>query len=320
MHEWIFQSHTAAGTKWNEGQERLKNNINAASGGRIVVTHHPAGAVVPGTQEFDGVSEGLLDMGSTCTMYWKDRFNAANLFTYTVAGLSPAESKIWHMQEGVDYLNQMIQEKDYDVYIPAGVITTPEMFLSTGAKELKSVADIKGLKIRTAGDDGVIFSRMGAAVVFLPSAEIYEAMQRGVINAFQLSSPAMDWSSATYEIAENIYLGGTRQPCEWMPMMFNTDSWNALDDDLKVLLVELIQGEAWNYYSMMTAADLVAVQSYIDYGTNIVSIPKDIEEEVVKEALILYEELSADDPFFAEVFQSIERFKATYRAAWPNGM
>jgi len=259
-------------------------------------------------------------MGSTCTMYWKDRFNSANLFTYTVAGLSPAESKIWHMTEGCDYLNQMIQEGGYDVYIPAGVITVPEMFLSTSDRELKSAADIKGLKIRTAGDDGVIFSRMGASVVFLPSGEIYESMQRGVINAFQLSSPAMDWSSATYEIAEYVYLGGTRQPCEWLPVMFNTDSWNALDDGLKVMLIELVHAESWNYYAMMTQADLVAVQAYIDYGTNIGPIPQDISDEVVRQALILYEELSADDPFFAEVFQSIETFKATYRTAWPSGM
>jgi len=259
-------------------------------------------------------------MGSTCTMYWKDRFNAANLFTYTVAGLSPAESKIWHMVSGIDYLNQMIQEGGYDVYIPAGISTTPEMFLSTGAKELKTVADVKGLKIRTAGDDGVIFSRMGASVVFLPSSEIYESMQRGVIDAFQMSSPAMDWSGSMQEVAKNVYLGGTRQPCEWLPVMFNTDSWNALDDSLKVMLLELIQAESWNYYAMMTEADLVAVQSYIDYGTNIVPIPKDIEAEVVKQAKILYEELAADDPFFAEVFDSIETFKASYRTAWPNGM
>jgi len=320
VHEWINQTHTAAGTKWTEGQIRLANNINTASGGRIHITTHPAGAVVPACQEYDGCAEGLLDMGSTCTMYWKDRFNTANLFTYTVGGLSPAESYIWHMVSGVDYLNQISQEGGYDVYIPAGVVTVPEIFLCTGERELKTVADIKGLKIRTAGDDGVIFSRMGASVVFLPSSEIYESMQRGVIDAFQMSSPAMDWSGAMYEVANNVYLGGTRQPCEWLPVMFNTDSWNALDDSLKVLVTQLIKAEAWDYYAMMTHDDLVAIQSYIDYGTNIVPIPKDIEDEVVRQATILYEELAADDPFFAEVFESIETFKATYREAWPNGM
>lgn len=259
-------------------------------------------------------------MGSTCTMYWRDRFNAANLFTYTVAGLSPAESKIWHMVEGIPLLKQMIDGGGYDVVVPAGVVTVPEMFLSTATRELKSVEDLKGLKIRTAGDDGVILSRMGASVVFLPGGEIYEAMQRGVIDAFQLSSPALDWSLATYETANNIYLGGTRQPSEWMPIMFNTDTWNALDDGLKLMVTDMIHAEAWKYYTMMTQLDLVAVQAFIDYGTNIVPIPQDISDEVVRQAVILYEEESAKDPFFAEVYQSIEAFKATYRTAWPDGM
>jgi len=251
-------------------------------------------------------------------MYWKDRFNTANLFTYTVAGLPPAESKIWHMEMGIDYLQQVIDEGDYDVYIPGGIITTPEMFLSTGKRELKSVADIKGLKIRTAGDDGVIFSRMGAAVVFMPSGEIYESMQRGVIDAFQMSSPAMDWSGAMYEVANNVYLSPVRQPCEWLPVMFSQKSWAELDDGLKSLCINCIHSEGWRYLAEMTQLDVQAVKDYQAYGTNITTIPKDIEEELYQQALILYGEESAKDPFYKTVFDSIVDFQTTMYATFPR--
>jgi len=273
---------------------------------------------VPACQEFDGCDQALIDIGSTCTMYWKDRFNTANLFTYTVAGLPPAESKIWHMEMGNDYLQQIIDEGDYDVIIPAGVITTPEMFLSTGERELKSVADIKGLKIRTAGDDGVILSRMGAAVVFLPSSEVYESMQRGVIDAFQLSSPAMDWSLSTYEIAKNVYLSPVRQPCEWLPIMFSSKSWAELDDGLKSLCINCAHAEGWRYLAEMTQLDVQAVKDFQAYGTNIVTIPKDIEDELYNQALILYGEESAKDPFYKEVFDSIVDFQTTMYATFPR--
>jgi len=266
-------------------------------------------------QELDGIDSGLIDIASTCTMYWRDRFGpAANLFTYQIAGLSPTEQAMWSNLEGIDLLQDMCS--DYNVYFnKAGHYTVPEMFISCN-KELKTPADIKGLKLRTAGDDGTIFNEMGASVVTLGTTETYEAMQRGVIDGYQLSSPGFDYSVAMYEVCDYFYLGSVRQPCEWQPQMINQDSWNELPDSLKKMVEEMGKAAGFNYYQFMTQMDLACVPLYREKGTTITFIPQSIADEMVERAEVLYQKYSDEDPTFKKVYSSIQAFKAAYRDAW----
>jgi len=290
-------------------------NLEAASGGRLDIDLHAGGEVVPIMQELDGIDSGLIDLASTCTMYWRDRFGpAANLFTYQIAGLSPTEQYMWTQLEGLDLLAEMCE--DYNVVFNAGGhYTVPEIFINT-KPELKSVADINGLKLRTAGDDGTIFNQMGASVVTLGTTETYEAAQRGVIDGFQLSSPGFDYSIASYEVIDYVYLGSVRQPCEWQPQMVNRDSWEALPDDLKVLLQEMGKAAGMNYYQFMCQRDLEVVPLFRDKGVTVTFIPQDIADEMVSRSVDLYAEYAADDPFFDKVYTSIEAFKSAYRDSW----
>lgn len=264
------------------------------------------------------MDKGLIDIGTTCTMYWVDKFGTvANLFTYQIAGLSPAEMFIWHMVEGTKFLQEIIDKGNYNVQCIGGIITVPEMFLAMG-KPLKSLADLKGRKIRTAGDDGVCFTRMGVSVVFLPSAEIIDNMLKGIIDGFQMSSPAMDYSYHTYEAVKYNYLSPVRQPCEWLPILINKKTWAGLPDSLKVLLTEMGKGAAWNYYARMSQKDLVAVKAFRDKGVSVEPIPKDIETELVRQAEILYAEYCAKDAAYKKVYDSIKNFQKTYRDTWPR--
>jgi TRAP-type mannitol/chloroaromatic compound transport system substrate-binding protein len=265
-------------------------------------------------KELDGINEGVLDMASTCTMYWRDRFGpAANLFTYQIAGLSPTEQFFWMNLEGMDLLREMT--KDYNVTFVGGTVTVPEIFINT-KKPLSSPEDIKGLKLRTAGDDGTIFTQMGASVVTLSTEETYEAAMRGVIDGFQLSSPGYDWSIASYEVIDYVYLGPERQPCEWQPIMVNTDSWNELPDSLKMLITETGKAFAMEYYQFMTQRDLEAIPKFREKGVTVTFIPQSISDEMVKRAADLYAKYAAEDPFFDKVYTSIENFKKAYRDAW----
>jgi len=307
-----------AGSEYHLLWERTAQDLNAASQGALDITVFPAGAVVPALQEFDGVDKDLIDIGTTCTMYWVDKFGpVANLFTYQIGGLSPAESFIWHMQEGNKFLQDMSDQGAYNVQFIGGIITTPEMFLAM-ATPLKSLADLKGLKIRTAGDDGVCFSKMGVSVVMLPSAEVVDNLLKGIIDGCQISSPAMDYSYHTYEAVKYNYLGPVRQPCEWLPVMVSKKTWATLPDSLKVMITEMTKGAAWNYYSHMSQADLVAVEAFRAKGVSMEMIPKDIEDELVRQADILYADNSAKDPAYKKVYDSIKTFQKTYRDTWPR--
>lgn len=296
--------------------ERVAERITEASGGRLVLKMHPGGGIVPAAKEFDGVDSRALDYGLSAFVYWMDKFPTAGMFTFTIGGLSPIEMYLWFATgEGNELAQRMVE--GYNVVILPGQIGAPEIFLSS-SKPVDSLADIKGLKIRTAGDDGVCFSEMGASVVFTPSGEIYENMQRGVIDAFQCSSPAVDWSMSLQEVADYIYLSPVRQPCEHNAYQINADAWAELPDDLKVLVKDMFMAEAWRYYGFITREDTVAVQQYKDYGCVVEPMAKDVEDEMVRQANILYEERAAEDPFYAEVLESWREYQKAIRAAYPR--
>jgi TRAP-type mannitol/chloroaromatic compound transport system substrate-binding protein len=295
----------------------MLQSIEVSTGGRLKVTPtHGAGEVVPGLKELDGIHEGVLDLASTCTMYWMDRFGpACNLFTYQIGGLSPTEQWMWSQTEGMQFLKEMTADYNVKFIEEAAYLCPPEAFLGT-KPELKTPDDIKGLKLRTAGDDGVVFTEMGASVSLLSPAEVYESIMRGVLDGYQLSSPGYDYSQAMYEVVDYLYLGPSRQPCEWFPVMVNPDSWAELPDDIKAILIAEVHRWGYEHYRMRMEEDLVAVPAFREKGVTVDFIPKAIEEEVVSRAATIYEKRSQEDAFFNKVFSSIEAFKTAYRDAW----
>lgn len=293
---------------------RISEKVSAISGGRLVMKPNTAGAITAATKEFDGVHEGLLDYGDSVSVYWMDKFPAAGPFTFTVGGLSPVEQWIWWQEGGGKELAERMIE-GYNVKLLADACQPPEIFLWSN-KPLKTVEDIDKLKIRTAGDDGTIFSRMGAAVVSMPSGEIYEGMQRGVIDAFQCSSPAVDYSIGVQEVSKYCYLSGVRQPQQLLLLMVNTERWAELPSELKMLVEEECLAEGIRYYTWMTGKDIEGLQNIKDYGTIVEPASKEIVDEMVRQAEIFYDEKAAEDPFFAEVINSQREFQKAYREAW----
>ena len=243
---------------------------------------HAGGEIVPSMVELDGVSEGVLDFATTCTMYWMDRFGpACNLFTYQIAGLTPTEQFFWMQEEGLDLLEEMTA--DYNVVWGPGFQTVPEAFI--GSKEaITGPADFKGLKIRTAGDDGKIFTDMGAI--------------------------------AMYEVVDHLYVGSSRQPQEWQPQMWNRDTWNEFPDDLKKICYEMGAAAGINYYRFMVMTDLASVPLWESQGVPLEFIPQSVSDEVVRRADILYSERAAADPFFDKTYKSIQNFKKVVRGTW----
>ncbi len=311
---WKVQSHVPSGTAMYEGLDEVCNRINRSCGGRLVWKIHATGAIVPSTKEFDGVDGGLIQVGLGAVAYWKDKFPAAGLFTFTVAGLSPMESLLWWDWGGGKELCARMTE-GYDVMAFSGEITPPEVFLQS-SKELKSLDDIKGLKIRTGGDDGEILAKMGASVVFMPAGECYEAIQRGVIDTCQVSTPAIDWSMSIQEVCDYMYLSGVRQPTDWSVITVKKSAFEALPDDLKAIVEAEMGAMTPRFYGWLTQKDMEAMVKFKDYGTNIAPAPKDIVDELARQARIFYSEKATADPFSAEVIKSKQDFQDQYREAW----
>jgi len=315
---WVGQSHNQPGEPYYENFARICEEVTLASNGRLTIEAFAGGSVVPKTKEFDALNTGVLDCAQNCAMYWMEHVPTGGIFTYAVGGLSAMEFLGWlYDGGGADLLNEAIA--DYDVYaIPAsGLISTPEVFLHSSVP-VEKASDLKGLKIRGAGDGAEVLNRMGASMVFFSHLEIYESMQRGVIDAFECSNPTNEWAVGLNEVGEYVYLSGVRQPSEYLPVTVNRDSWESLPDDLKCLVERISQQAAVRLYSQMLVQDAVNLQKFVDYGCQVQPLSSDVEQGMMDAAEEFYSEKCAEDAFYAKVFESQMAYRDAIRLAFPR--
>lgn len=283
--------------------------------GRMVMEFFPGGAVAPATKEFDAVDAGIIQAAHTSLHYNLDKFYAGGLFAIIVAGLLPMEYLSWYLDGGGEELfNEMI--KDYNVVgVSVAEISRGEMF-GFSNKPINSLDDFKGLKFRTAGDWGEILTDyFGASVIFLPGGEIYEAFQRGVIDAFEYGSPSLNWPLGFHEIAKYAITPGIHAPAVNSPYIINKEAWAELPDDIKLIVEEAWLSEATRYYSESTVADMAAIERYEDYGLEFINLSEEIQKEVEAAAQDFYGKKAAEDPFFAKVWDSLTQFSESWREA-----
>jgi len=301
-----------SGTPFFRSIQEACNRINTASGGRLVVELFPGGAVCPATKEFDAVNAGTAELARSGGHYLLYLFPAAGLFGIVVAGPSPLERLTWYYEGGGRQLEERMMA-GYNVRTVAyATLARAEMF-GHANKPIKSLADFKGLKFRTAGDWGSILTKMGASVVFLPGGEIYEAMKRGVVDAFEYSTPAVNFDMGFHEIAKYAIFPGIHAPNATDQYLGNKAAWAKLPADLQALVEEILMNEQLHFYGVQTMADMAAIKKMKDYGNILISLPEEVQREIEKVAAGYYDELAAKDSFVAEVLKSQREFAKAYR-------
>jgi len=279
------------------------------SGGRFVIEFFPGGAVAPATKEFDALDRGIIEMVQTGMHYNMDKFSTGGLYNIIVAGPTPMAYITWYLEGGGE---ELIQElfADYNVMgLSVLTIGRAEMFGYSNSP-LEKMSDFKGLKFRTAGDWGeVLTDYFGASVIFLPGGEIYEAMQRGVIDAFEFSSPSVNVPFGFNEIAKYAVFPGIHAPGVLMPGLVNKDAWAKLPDDFKVILEHAVLAECLRNHLVESDQDSWGVEQHREMGMEIVYLSEDVQKEIEVAAADFYSKKAAGDAFFAKVYNSVNEYK-----------
>lgn len=306
---WRFQGHPPAGDMAAIAVWDVAELITEMSGGRLVVEPFHGGAIWPTHEELIGVHEGVLDMGAASAMFKMGWVPQSGLFSHMAGGLTGPQKLLWHAGGGGDELARRMWEEDLNVRF-VGVLThlRPEVFLHTNVR-LEHPEDFVGLKIRCAGEGGEILHRMGAATVFFPGGEIYEGMMKGVIDAFEFASIAINWGMGHQEIADYLYLSPTRAPTDSIHVWVNRDRWEELTPDLQAIVESAVRTVAIDFLVMQTALDDEAVLKFKEFGVEVLPVPEIIEEAFLREALKFYDEKAALDPLYADIVESMRAFK-----------
>ncbi|WP_407048948.1 TRAP transporter substrate-binding protein [Methyloraptor flagellatus] len=292
--------------------QRVADMITAMSGGRLTVQLYAAGELVPPFEVFDAVSSGAAEMGHASPYYWQGKDKSFHFFTGVPFGLFANEHMGWLWYGG----GQALWEK---AYAPFGVV--PFYAGSSGPqaggwfrKEIKTVDDFKGLKMRIAGLGGEVLRRLGVNVVLLPPGEIFQAMQSGTIDAAEWVGPWNDLAFGLFRVAKYYYMPSFFEFGPALEVMVNKKLYDGLPADLKEIVKRAAfasAAESWADFTFHNTMSLEPVAK--KDGVEIRALSDDIVKVLAKETTAVMAEIAASGPMAKEVHDSFEAYRLKAR-------
>ncbi|HVV60373.1 MAG TPA: TRAP transporter substrate-binding protein [Pseudolabrys sp.] len=288
--------------------ERVAERIRALSGGKLDISVHAAGELVPAFGVLDAVGNGVAEIGHTASFYWQGKMPAAAFFTTVPFGLTPNEHVSWIDAGG----GQALWD---ELYAPFGV--KPFMGGNTGVcmggwikRDIKSIADIKGLKIRSLGLGGEIYRRLGATPQTTPPAEILVSLQSGVIDGAEFVGPGSDIALGLYRVAQSYYYPGFNKPNGTGECIVALKEWNALDNELKAIVAHACATEASYALAEMERLDAEALTALTgQHGVKLRAFPADFVAAARKQSVDVLGEVAARDKISGKVHGSYVAFR-----------
>lgn len=312
---WKMQGPFPAGMALSYGGKEFVKKVKEASKGRLDIKYFPGGAVVPALQEFDAVNKGTLDAHFSGSHYHTSKVGlAGDLFNLYPGGPNPWEFTVWVYEAGgLKLWQEMYDRHNYNVVVLGPMMFSSAELFGWYKKPIKSLEDFKGMKFRTAGIWGELLTELGAAVVQCPGGEIFENMKRGVLDAFEYSTPGVDYSAGFHQLGAYMIGPGIHAPQSAFELLVNKKSWENLPADLKEVMKIAAEATTIRGLAYLDYQDVLAMEKLKQYGTKTYKLPEDVQREVVKRANALYDRKAKEDPFFAKVLQHQRDFLKKFR-------
>ena len=287
-----------------------KKYVEEMSGGRMQITLHDAGEIVPPTKIYDAVRDGLLDFGMNTPAWQKGKYPAGDLF-YTLPGgiLQFNDLVLWLYGGGGKELEQEMYGNELVVFPLA--LSPPEEIWSK--KPINTLADIKGIKIRAAGLSMELWEKLGASVVLLPGGEVLPSLQRGMIDATEFLDPSYDYTLGLHEVCKYRFGPPIHMSNNIFQLLIKTKSWEALPADLKAIVEKAAMAATFQGYADFWQRSIEFNQKIEDYGTVTTKLSKEDQQKARVLALEILDEKSQQDPFFKKVWESQKAFIEKYK-------
>lgn len=292
--------------------ERFSELVNKMSNGRLTIHVYGAGEIVPAFEVFDAVSQGTAQMGHSASFYWKGKVAAGQFFTAIPFGMNAQEMNGWLTYGGGLELWQ-------ELYKPFGIIPLPGG--NTGVqmggwfnKEINSLDDLKGLKMRLPGLGGEVLARVGGTPVTLPGRELFTALQTGTIDATDWVGPFNDLAFGFQKVAKYYYFPGWHEPGATLEFLINEKAFNALPTDLQTIVTVAAKAINQDMLDEFTSRNVTALDTLVsEYGVQLKPFPEDVLKRLKLISAQVIEEQSAKDPAMAKIYAAYQKFLAGVR-------
>jgi TRAP-type mannitol/chloroaromatic compound transport system substrate-binding protein len=270
--------------------ENLAKKLRAMSNGRLDIKVYGAGELVGALEVFDAVSQGTSQMGHGAAYYWRGKIPAAAFFATVPFGMNAQEMNGWlHYGGGMELWRELYAPFNL---VPFAAGNSGVQMAGWFNKEINSVDDLQGLKMRIPGLGGEVLARAGGTPVVLPGGEIFTALQTGVIDATEWVGPYNDLAFSLHTAAKYYYYPGWQEPGPTLEAMVNKEAWDSLPEDLQAMIEVATRAINDDMLSEFTARNNAAlVTLFEEHGVQLRRLPDDvllklkaISKEVVAEA------------------------------------
>ena len=291
-----------------EGCNLFAKWVEEMSGGRMKIKVYGGGELVPALGVFDAVRSGVAEMGSGAGYYWAGKIPAAQFFATVPFGMNAQQVNAWLLNGGGQELWEELYA-DYNLVPFAGGNTGVQMG-GWFNREINSISDFQGLKMRMPGLGGKVLAKAGGSVVLIAGGELYTSLERGVIDATEWIGPYHDYKMGFHQIAKYYYAPGWHEPGTILENLANKEKFEALPTDLQLIIKSaslrlnhwmLNEFESKNtlYLDKIKAESAVEIRLFSDEILNTLRIYTD-------EAIA---EMTEQDAFTKKVYKSYDSFR-----------
>ena len=252
---------------------------------------------------FDMVRAGQYDMGHSASYYWKGKDANTLFFTTMPFGMTAPEQYAWFYYGGGMELMKEVYDKHGVLSFPGG--NTGNQMGGWFQKEINSVDDLKGLKMRIPGFAGEVLAKLGAKPTNIPAGELYTALERNTIDALEWVGPSLDLRMGFHKIAPYYYTGW-HEPATELQFMINKKKWDKLPADLQEILRVAMRTAAYDMYAQSYHA---SAENWVKMKTEFPDIkvktfPKEVIDAMRKANAELIAEQAAKDPMSKKIIDS----------------
>jgi TRAP-type mannitol/chloroaromatic compound transport system substrate-binding protein len=290
------------------GCEFFCKRIAEVTDNKFQIQLFAAGEIVPGLQVLDAVQNGTVEMGNTAMYYYWGKDAAFTFGTALPFGLNARQMISWiRFGGGEELCNELLAKYNCIGYAAAN---TGAQMGGWFRKEIKSLADMTGLKMRIGGFGGTIMQKVGLVPQQLAGGDIYPALEKGTLDAAEWVGPYDDEKLGFAKVAKYYYYPGWWEGCGQAHNIINLAKWNELPKNYQAA-IQAASSDAWNYViARYDHANPPALKRLLAGGAQLRAFPQDVMEACYKAAGEIYADLSKTNPMFKKIYDSVVPFRS----------
>lgn len=293
--------------------EELCARVGQLTGGRFEVRPYAGGELVPALQAMEAVSNGTVECNHVLASFYIGRETALAFDAGLSFGLNSRQHNAWiQYGGGMELLRKLYRKQDIVNFVCGNVGVQMGGFYR---REIKTVDDLRGLKIRIGGIGGMVLSRMGAVPQQIPASDIYSSLEKGTIDAAEWIGPYDDEKLGLHKVAQFYYAPGWWEGSASITSHVNVKAWESLPPAYQAAFEAACNEQTMKMLARYDNNNPDAMRRLIAGGARVAYFPRDVMDAAFRHSEELYKELSEKNPEFAAIFPAWNRYRQS-QASW----